>query len=114
MLNRDVLVVRFKQPFVDWLNAADPHPGKNPIALAEANKEISAFLIDASASLKLRDCLKENYLRLFEVVLKEWFRDPSLWPQDRSLKLFRRWCDVETHCIVIDLVDDPLEHIEFE
>jgi hypothetical protein len=47
--------------------------------------------------------LKENYLRLFEEVLKEWFHDRSLWPQDRSLKLFRRWCDVETHGIVIDL-----------
>jgi len=103
MLNRDVLVVRFKQPFVDLLNAADPHLGKNPITLAEANKDLSAFLIDASASLKLRDWLKENYLRLFEEVLKEWFHDRSLWPQDRSLKLFRRWCDVETHGIVIDL-----------
>jgi len=26
MLNRDLLIVRLKQPFVDWINDADPSP----------------------------------------------------------------------------------------
>ena len=26
MLNRDLLIVRYKQPFVDWINEADPQP----------------------------------------------------------------------------------------
>ena len=112
MLNRDVIVVRFKQPFVDWLNAADPHPGKHPLTLAEANTDLSAFLIDFGASLKPRDWLRQNYLRLFEEVLGEWIQDKSIWPQDRTLKLFRAWCDLEIHGTVIDLAEGPLEDLD--
>jgi hypothetical protein len=84
------------------------------VALAEANDDVSGFLIHEYACGELNEWLKENYLPLFEELLEEWYIEPAMWPQDRSLKLFRRWCDVETHCIVIDLVDGSLEHIEFE
>ena len=53
MLNRDLLIVRYKQSFVDWINEA-------------------------------------------------------LRPQGRTLKLFKTWCDVEVHSMVLDYVDGPL------
>jgi len=28
MLNRDLLIVRLKRPFVDWINEADPYPDR--------------------------------------------------------------------------------------
>ena len=104
MLNRDLLIVRYKQPFVDWINEADPQPDENPITLAEANEDTSAFLVHDYASEELDEWLEENYLPLFEELLEEWYTDPAMWPQDRSLKLFRRWCDVEAHSIIFDLV----------
>jgi hypothetical protein len=45
VLNRAVLIVRFKQPFVDWVNAADPTP-THTITLAEANDDSSAYLLE--------------------------------------------------------------------
>jgi hypothetical protein len=45
---------------------------------------------------------------LFENILGEWYTDPALWPQDRTLKLFKAWCDVEVHSMVLDYVDGPL------
>ena len=30
MLNRAAVILRYKQPFVDWINAADPSPTRTP------------------------------------------------------------------------------------
>ena len=40
--------------------------------------------------------------------------DDTLWPQDRDLKLFKAWCQVKVHGIIIELVDEPLLHSDFE
>jgi hypothetical protein len=114
MLNRDLLIVRYKQTFVDWINEADPQPDENPITLAEANEDTSAFLVHDYAREELDEWLEENYLPLFEELLEEWYTDPAMWPQDRSLKLFRRWCDVEAHSMIFDLVEGPLEDDDFD
>jgi hypothetical protein len=114
MLNRDLLVVRLKQPFVDWVNEADPYPDGSRLTLGEVNEDVSTYLIHDSASEDLDGWLEECYLHLFEAILEEWYVDEALWPQDRSLALFRRWCDVEIHSMVFDLVDGPLVDDEFE
>jgi len=114
MLNRDLIVVRLKQPFVDWVNEADPYPDGSSMTLDEVNKDISAFLIHDSASQDVERWLKEYYLLLFEAILEEWYVDEALWPRDRSLALFKRWCDVEIHSMVFDLVDEPIVDDEFD
>ncbi len=113
MLNRDLIIVRYKQPFVDWINEADPQPGEDPVTLAEANEDLSAFLIHEHASEEIDAWLEECYLRLFEELLEEWYTDPLMWPQDRSLKLFKAWCEVEAHSMVVDYVDGPLLDDDF-
>jgi len=50
MLNRDLLIVRLKQPFVDWINEADPYPDSTHITLESANEDSSVFLIHEFAS----------------------------------------------------------------
>ena len=44
MLNRDLLIVRYKQPFVDWINEADPQPDGHRITL-EAPLSLTTILI---------------------------------------------------------------------
>jgi len=114
MLNRDLLIVRLKQPFVDWVNEADPYSGGSRMTLDEANEDVSTFLIHDAASEDIEEWLEEFYTRLFDAILEEWYVDESLWPQDRSLALFKRWCDVEVHSMVFDLVDSPLVDDEFD
>jgi len=43
MLNRDLLIVRLKQPFVDWINEADPYPDSGLITLESANEDCLVF-----------------------------------------------------------------------
>ena len=64
MLNRDLLIVRYKQPFVDWVNEADPHPDGHTITLEEANEDTPAYLIHEYASEDLENWLQECYLQL--------------------------------------------------
>jgi hypothetical protein len=110
MINRDLIIIRLKQPFVDWIKEADPYTdSENRISLEEANDDSTAFLVPQFVSEVFEDWLEENYQPLFEQVLEEWYVEPSLWPQDISLKLFKAWCDVEVHSMVVDMVDEPLE-----
>ena len=39
MLNRAALILRYKQPFVDWINAADPSSTSHALTLSEVNQE---------------------------------------------------------------------------
>jgi hypothetical protein len=114
MLNRTLLVIKFKQPFVDWVNAADPNPKTSPVALSDANEDTTGFLIHEAACEDLEGWLQQCYLPLFEGILEEWYVDPALWPQDRTLKLFKTWCGVELHSMVFDLADEPLHDDDFD
>ncbi|PLW68145.1 hypothetical protein [Pseudohalioglobus lutimaris] len=114
MLNRDLLIVRLKQPFVDWINEADPYPDRIPTSLANANEDCPVFLIHQFACEDLEGWLKHCYAEVFEEVLYQWYVDESLWPQDRNLKMFKAWCEVEVHGVITDLVDEPLLDSDWE
>jgi hypothetical protein len=47
---------------------------------------------------------------IFQEQLAGWYRDESVWPQDRSFDEFRRWFDYQHHSMMIDLCDEPLIH----
>ena len=108
MLNRDLLVVRLKQPFVDWVNEADPYPDGSRMTLKEVNDDLPTFLIHDYACEDLEGWLEQHYETLFAELLEQWYVDDALWPQDITPELFKTWCDVGIHSMVIDLVDEPL------
>ncbi|MEZ5504283.1 MAG: hypothetical protein R3E50_17100 [Halioglobus sp.] len=108
MLNRDLIVVRLKQPFVDWVNEANPYPDGSRMTLEEANEDLPVFLIHDHASEDVEEWLRQCYQPLFEELLEQWYVDETLWPQELTLELFRAWCDVKVHGMLYDLVDEPL------
>jgi hypothetical protein len=73
MLNRDLLIIRYKQPFVDWVNEADPNPDGDVITLEIANDDSPAYLIHEYASEGFEDWLRECYQPLFDDILCEWY-----------------------------------------
>jgi hypothetical protein len=101
MLNRAALIIRYKQPFVDWINAVDPDP-ENAITLSDVNEDNNVYLIEIEDPEELDEWLELNHEDLFEDELNEWYSDPSVWPQDRSLDLFESWCKFELHTTVFD------------
>lgn len=112
-VNRYLLVIRPKEPYVHWANSVGD--GEDPLGPQDFQHECTTYLIDESVDRgELEGFLKRNYRLMFETELESWYRDETSWPLKLGYEMFREWFDVEFHSIVIDLFDhEPLFH-EFE
>ena len=109
-INRSILTVRAKEPFLYWLNSL-PDPVK--YTLDEVNYDQSAFLMpEYEADDKKEILLKKYFKPIFEEKLRGWWQDPDTWPSKMDLKTFNKWFDVEFHSVVFDLVDKPIQSVE--
>ena len=111
-INRSLVILRHRQPFLDWLMSADPNPPKH-LTLADLEEDSDAFLIPGEPTVANQaeavKWVEKRWSVLFEHVLSDWLTDEELWPQNRTLKLFRQWFTVEYRSMVWDLSNDPLE-----
>lgn len=113
-LNRGLVVIRYKQPYVDWVKTAGEAPME--ISLKQANDDGESFLLPTYESQidpvdGTEDAIKwvEKRWRMFFVhILESWIPDEAEWPKKRSLKMFREWFDVEYKSIVWDMGTEPL------
>lgn len=112
MINRAAIIVRLKEPFIRWINEADPLDNQNPVTLAEANEDRTVYLIDDAEAEHADDWVELNFRQLFECELEDWYQDESLWPQRIDRALFDSWCDVECHTVVIDTVGGEISEID--
>lgn len=104
MLNRAVLVVRPKQPFLDWAAQLDDS-GLVPNAEGEQTVYLIPQFDDDDEAQKVLDRV---FAEVFERELFGWHTDESAWPRKRTLALFREWFTVELHSVVEDLCDYEL------
>lgn len=109
MLNRAAVLLRYKQPFLDWINGVDPSPESHMLTLAELEHERTVYLVEVEDERELEEWLELNSEAIFEEELSGWYTDPALWPRDRSLRQFRGWCSAEFHSVVVDTGRSPLE-----
>lgn len=107
MVNRGALILRYRQPFLDWINAADPSPSA-PLTMDDVALERTVYLVECEDEQELEAWLVRNHRTLFEEELFGWYTDPALWPRDRSLAALRRWCSFEFHSVVADTGSTPL------
>ncbi len=113
-LNRGLVIIHYKQPYVDWVSTAGPTPME--ISLLRANDDGDAFLVpcyDAQydpvdGTNDAIQWVERRWRMLFEYILESWILDESEWPQKRSLKMFREWFDVEYKSVVWDMGTEPL------
>jgi hypothetical protein len=108
VLNRSVMLLIYKQPFLDWLHSADPTPALT-WTLEDLHNDNDTFLIpqfdDPRDSVKW---VEKRWRSLFDSILVDWLADDALWPKKRTLKLFREWFDIQIHSLVWDLANEPL------
>lgn len=109
MLNRSALILRYKQPFVDWINAVDPSPQSAALSRDDVDHERTVYLVELEDEDELTGWLASHWVELFEEELRGWYTDPSLWPRDRSLQTLNEWCSFELHTVVVDTGGPPLE-----
>lgn len=104
-----VVVVKPKQPMVDWLYSVDP--AFKP-TLEEIRKDNHAYLVpdyeDAPDIQKAIDkYLKANYEDIFVNELTGWYTDPRLSPK-MAYSVFLARFEVTYHSMVFGTVDEPI------
>ena len=108
MINRGAIVVRLQEPFVRWINEADPVVDDPGISLERANEDKTIYLITDDDADNLERWLKKNYMTLLEQELEEWYVDEMLWPKNRNRKMFNEWIEIECHSVILDTVDGQI------
>ena len=112
MLNRAALILRHKQPFVDWINSVDPTPASPALTLADTEDERAVYLIGVEDEDELARWLVQHHEELFEQELHGWYTDPAMWPQDRTLKTLQEWCSFDLNTVVLDFGESPIQDDE--
>ena len=111
MINRACVLLKYKEPMLDWINTADP-TGENPdLTMEQANEDRTVYLVHeevADSPEMLEGWLKQNCDTLFEGELECWYSDESVWPLNRDFKLFMKWFSAECHSAVEDTLDTPI------
>lgn len=104
MLNRAVLIVRPKQPYLDWAASL----GESDV-LPDPNGEQTAYLIpDCETEEETWDFIEAASGEVFERELFGWSTDAERWPANRDFATFQEWFSIEVHTVVEDLVDEEL------
>lgn len=107
MLNRDAVILKYKDPAIRWINDADPYLDDPRISGESLVNERTVYLIseaDSDGEHAVENWIRKNFKALFEAELGGWYKDPNLWPKKRTLKLFQEWFEVEYHSVIEDTV----------
>ena len=106
-VDRSVVILRPKQPFVDWtLTLPDPLVR----TLEEWREDRRVYLIPLYATDdEAREWIDLNFDFFFNDALWNWHEDEALFPAGRTAAMFHEWFDVEIHSEVVDVVDNVLE-----
>lgn len=105
LINRDCLVLKSKQTFVDWICSV-PGLEMPEVTLAEVNVEEPVLLVPEGRSEEDAEAyLARLKLYLVEMHFSDWYRDESTWP-DFVKYPFDHWISVEYHSMVYDMAVD--------
>jgi hypothetical protein len=105
--NRSAVIVRPKQPYIDW--AVENGDGMTP----DPNEEAFLYLIPEFDTTEQGMQILEGYFpMIFEHELASWDEDVTTWPEERDFQTFLEWFDIELCATPIDLCfDDDAETV---
>lgn len=110
-INRSLIIVKPKHPFLDWARSLDDK--NEDLTLASMGQDSTAYLIpEIWHDADEQEFVKTTYDILFEEQLEEWSLDETAWPQQRNLTMFLEWFEVEFHSLVFDLCDEAIRVVE--
>ncbi|MCD6389484.1 MAG: hypothetical protein J7L69_08730 [Desulfobulbaceae bacterium] len=109
-INRTVLFVTPKQPYVDWANSFDDG---GPQFSADRDRGTAILIPDTYDEYNYENWVKKNWREIFEQELEAWMVDTDCWPEKLTYKMFKQWFTVLVADTVIDLGRKPIEIEEF-
>jgi len=109
-INRTVLIVTPKKPFMDWARGFAEDPSEvEPVSVYH-----SVYLIpEKFGESNFKPFLKKNFEIIFEEELYAMITEAERWPPKRDFKTFNAWFDTQACDTVFDLSHEPLIREEF-
>jgi hypothetical protein len=102
-INRYAIVVKPKQPLLNWINALYPD-------MLEDGTETTVYLVkERETDGATEKWLKKNFDDIFENELNDRHTDENDWPQNRTYKLFTEWFDTGIHTTVLDMEESIIK-----
>ena len=113
-INRSAIVVRYKQPYVDWANRLPDRAPEEPVYNLESFKENGGIFLVPPFEVpeEMERYVQEMKPEIFEFELTAWSTDEDLWPLKRDAAAFDEWFDLEIREEVIDTIEEPIEREE--
>lgn len=93
-INRSLLILKPKQPFLDWASSLDEE-GKRFTREEMVQDSIAYLIPELWEDADQKEFLKSGYDILFDEQLSGWWTDEAAWPKERSLKMFQEWFELE-------------------
>jgi hypothetical protein len=107
MLNRSIVIIRAKEPFLQWVKSLPDPAG---VSKEIINHDNTAYLLpELSYGFEEEELLEQFHNMIFEEQLNGWWTEKNDWPKKRDLEIFKKWFYAEFHSVVLDLVDAPLQ-----
>ena len=107
MITNSLVLLRAKQPLLDWLNSL-PDAELFECELAEIQADPSSYLTpDFEEPEELTEYLKEHAEELFEQELSEWALAEELWPAKRDYAALCEFFEIITSNSVYDMEEAP-------
>lgn len=104
MINRSAVVVRPRQPYIDWAAGLDD---SGMVPSDEDDRTVNLLPSDED-DIDGTATIARAWELIFEAELEHWHLIMEDWPTDRTLAMFYERFEVEIHTMIQDLCADPL------
>lgn len=113
IINRSVLILRPRQPFIDWANRiSDQWDPPIVFDLAETRPTPWwSWCPSATTKEQFDPLLDEFWPVLFDHALASIWVETNAWPEHRSREMFDEWFDVEVYAFIVDACGDEIERV---
>lgn len=113
-INRCAVVIKPKQPFVDWANNL-PDRGFQTSLQEQLAVERTVYLIPEidDNEVQGKQQIEKIWREIFEEELNDWCTNPEWWPKNITKKMFWEWFNAEIHSIITDFSDKPIHKKEW-
>lgn len=105
-INRKAIVLKPKQPLLDWISNLLPQN-----VYEEEVQATNIYLIDDDID-DPEEWLKRRFDNFFSMELGDWHTNKKEWPQKRTYKMFEQWFHIEISEMIYDLERRPVSKEE--
>lgn len=110
-LNRSAIILRARQPFLDWRNSFELKEGRKDYTLEEIREDPKVYLVFGfKSAVHVRDSVMEEFNIYFTDQLVGTVTGEEEWPKNRTVEMFKEWFDIE----VFTTVDDVEDQVDIE